>query len=95
MEGHARTIGPWTIIGKLGEGGNAVVYEAERPGDAHVAVKVLNATNVHRESYRRFVQEIDTLKKLRNFPGILQLIDSHLPERMSRAPWNFATAVPV
>jgi hypothetical protein len=72
-----------TINGKLGEGGNAVVYQAGRPGHAHIALKVLNATNVHREPYRRFVQEIETLKKLRVFPGVLPLIDSHLPDTPS------------
>lgn len=84
MPQRDRTIGPWTIKGKLGEGGNAVVYVAERAGDPEVALKVLNATNVRREPYRRFVQEIGTLIKLGDFPGILPLIDSRLPEVPSK-----------
>jgi len=84
MSERDKTIGPWTIKGKLGEGGNAVVYVAERPGEPEVALKVLNATNVHREPYRRFIQEIGTLTKLGDFPGILPLIDSRLPELPSK-----------
>jgi hypothetical protein len=59
MSERDKTIGPWTIKGKLGEGGNAVVYVAERRGEPEVALKVLNATNVHREPYRRFVRPLD------------------------------------
>jgi len=84
MPGQRRTIGPFTVTGKLGEGGNAVVYRAERSGDPDVALKVLNATNVHREPYRRFMQEIQTLEKLRDFAGVLQLIESHLPDSPSK-----------
>jgi serine/threonine protein kinase len=84
MPSQRRTIGPFTVIGKLGEGSNAVVYRAERRGDPDVALKVLNATNVHREPYRRFVQEVQTLEKLRDFAGVLQLIDFHLPDSPSK-----------
>jgi serine/threonine protein kinase len=84
MSERDRPIGPWTIKGKLGEGGNAVVYAAERAGEPNVALKVLSTTNVHREPYRRFVQEIATLTKLGEFPGILPLIDSRLPKLPSK-----------
>lgn len=85
METEARTIGPWTIIGKLGDGGNAVVYCAASAEHPDVALKVLKTTKIEREPYRRFVQEIRTLERLGDFPGVLRLIDHHLPERPSAA----------
>jgi len=84
MPTKQRTIGPFAVTGKLGEGGNAVVYRAQRPGDPDVALKVLNATNVHREPYRRFVQEVETLEKLQDFAGVLPLIEFHLPDNPSK-----------
>jgi Protein kinase domain len=78
-----RNIGSWTIIEKLGDGGNAVVYLATNAEHPEVALKVMKTTKTEREPYRRFVQEIDTLERLGDFPGVLQLIARHLPERPS------------
>jgi serine/threonine protein kinase len=89
MNGETKTIGPWRVLGKLGEGGNAKVYRATRSRGEEVALKVVNVTKAQREPYRRFVQEITTLRKLGAFPGILPLLDSYLPERPSSKdrPW--------
>lgn len=82
-------IGPWTLREKLGAGGNATVWRASREGGEDVALKVINSTKTEREPYRRFVQEIEFLRALGDFPGVLPLRDAHLPERPSHAdrPW--------
>src|SRR6266536_724138 len=78
-------IGPWTLREKLGAGGNATVWRASRDGSEDVALKVINATKTQREPYRRFVQEIEFLRGLGNFAGVLPLLDAHLPQRPSSA----------
>lgn len=76
-----KTIGPWLRGPKLGEGGNATVWSATRPGNATpVALKVLHATHVDKEPYRRFIREVAFLQKLGDTTGILPLLDAYLPE---------------
>lgn len=85
-----RIVGPWTLIEKLGSGGNAVVWRATRDGlDGEVALKVINATKPDKEPYRRFVAEIEFLQSLGDTNGVLRLIDSFLPEEPSseNRPW--------
>jgi serine/threonine protein kinase len=85
-----RTVGPWLLGERLGRGGNATVWKATRPGTGGaVALKVINATKAQRESYRRFVQEIEFLRSLRDEDGVLPLLDAHLPDRPSATerPW--------
>src|SRR6266511_19688 len=78
-------IGPWTLREKLGAGGNATVWRASRDGGEDVALKVINTTKTQREPYRRFMQEIEFLRELGDFPGVLPLLDAHLPQRPSSA----------
>jgi len=78
-------IGPWTLREKLGAGGNATVLRASRDGSEDVALKVINTTKIQSEPYRRFVQEIEFLRGLGDFPGVLPLLDAHLPQRPSGA----------
>ncbi len=83
------TIGPWTLHEKLGAGGNATVWRAAREASDAVALKVIHATKAQREPYRRFVREIEFLRSLGDFPGVLPLLDAYLPERPARGdrPW--------
>ena len=79
-----RSVGPWTLIEKLGSGGNAVVWRATREGlDGEVALKVINATKPDKEPYRRFVAEIEFLQSLGDTNGVLPLMDSFLPKEPS------------
>lgn len=83
-------VGPWTLGERLGRGGNAQVWCATRASsDSPVALKVINATNVDREPYQRFVREIRFLQDHPGFPGALPLLDAYLPEQPSRRdqPW--------
>jgi serine/threonine protein kinase len=79
----SRTLGPWSLGEKLGSGGNATVWRAKRAGESEVALKVINTTKAQREPYRRFVQEVEFLRSLGDFPGVLPLLDAHLPAKPS------------
>lgn len=81
-----RKVGPWTLGSRLGEGGNAVVWEARRhPADQHLALKVLKSSKVGKEPYRRFVREIEFLRSKEGLQGILPLLDANLPARPTKA----------
>jgi serine/threonine protein kinase len=89
-EPRGQTVGPWTLHEQLGHGGNGTVWKATRPGaETAVALKVLNVTKIEHESYKRFVREIDFLRQHQGMPGLLPLLDSHLPDQPSKAdrPW--------
>lgn len=75
---------------RLGSGGNATVWTATRPDlGIPVALKLINATKVHKESYQRFVREIKFLRQHQSIPGVLPLVDANLPEQPSKddRPW--------
>jgi serine/threonine protein kinase len=74
-----RTIGPWTLHRRLGEGGNAKVWEACDEDGRTCALKLLNSSRAGREPYQRFVREIEFLRAVDD-EGVLPLIDAHLPE---------------
>jgi hypothetical protein len=78
------SIGDWLLGGKLGEGGNATVWEASRGSASPVALKVLRTRNAGSEPYRRFVRETETLRSLSHTDGVLPLLESHLPSRPTR-----------
>jgi serine/threonine protein kinase len=89
-DASTKAVGPWTLHERLGRGGNANVWRATRPGsETAVALKVINTTKVEREPYQRFVREIEFLRDHQDVPGLLSLLDAHLPDRPSRAdpPW--------
>jgi serine/threonine protein kinase len=86
----SRQIGPWRVGEKLGQGGNAKVYRAENVDTGvSAALKEINARHVNREPYQRFLVEIETLRRLGDRPGILPLLDAHIPEcpSDSNQPW--------
>lgn len=79
MAAAGDVIGPWTLESRLGEGGNAVVWRATHDDGRAVALKLINARKAGREPYRRFVREIEFLKSLGSFPGVMPVLDSYLP----------------
>lgn len=94
MGDQGKRVGPWTIIEEIGEGGNGVVWLASDPDGQRCALKLLKARRAQAESYKRFVREITFLLEHRDLPGILPLVDAHLPDEPTRAdqPWS---AMPV
>lgn len=84
QEGEGRQIGPWSVRGKLGSGGNAEVYRAIRDeAEGELALKVLHK-KFSREPYLRFAREIETLRKLGALPGIVPFVDAYLPQSPTR-----------
>jgi serine/threonine protein kinase len=89
-DSRGQTVGPWALHEQLGHGGNGTVWKAIRSGtETVVALKVLNVTKIEHESYKRFVREIGFLNKHQGTPGLLPLLDSHLPDQPGKAdrPW--------
>jgi len=68
------TLGPYRIMGILGQGGMGAVYRAvDEETDEPAAVKILSASmSKHVDFRHRFEAEIETLKKLRH-PNIVRL----------------------
>jgi serine/threonine protein kinase len=66
----------------LDEGGNSYVYKAVYSGEP-VAIKVYNRLN-NPDRYKRFQEEIATMKRLTGITGIVPLIDSNeqLPSKL-------------
>lgn len=85
MPATGDSIPPWTRREKLGAGGNATVWRASRDGGDDVALKVIKNTRIQSEPYRRFVQEIEFLRRLGDFAGVLPLLDAYLPQRPGSA----------
>lgn len=77
--------GPYELVEHLGGGGNADVWRAEGPHGS-VAIKLLRSKNFVSEPYQRFVREVTQLRELGTVPGILPLLDAHLPTQGTSAP---------
>lgn len=67
---------------RLGSGGNGEVWRCTRDGKDY-AIKVLR--RLERKRYARFKSEIGVLASLREFEGIVPLLDHALPDRPSRS----------
>lgn len=82
-------VGPWECVESLGSGGNAKVWRATRDGgQTFVALKVLETSNKSKESYLRFVKEVEFLTSLDDTTGVLPVIEHHLPtDRDAEKPW--------
>jgi TolB-like protein/Flp pilus assembly protein TadD len=71
-----QTLGPYTVVGTLGEGGMATVYLAEDPRHGRqVAIKVMKPDTSLHIGPERFMREIETVARLTH-PHILPLYDS-------------------
>ena len=70
---HPARIGPFRILGLIGQGGMGAVYEAEqeRP-HRRVALKIVRPGLVHAPALRRFELEYEFLGRLQH-PGIAQI----------------------
>lgn len=79
--------GAWELVEKLGEGGNGEVWKVTTDSSEQCAIKLLIRGGVD-EPYKRFCREIDALQKLEEFPGIVPLLESHIPEDPNKErPW--------
>jgi len=74
-EGITR-IGHYQIVGRVGEGGMGIVYEAEQEKPRRtVALKLIKAGRGSPETLRRFEQETQALGRLQH-PGIAQIYEA-------------------
>ncbi len=72
---------------ELGRGANSVVYLARRE-ESIAVLKVCSAWKPETERYKRFVAEIRALEELSNEPGVMQVLDSEVPDPgKGRFPW--------
>lgn len=70
------TVGPYRILGLLGEGGMGVVYRAQQDHPKRiVALKVIQPGLTTPEALRRFQSEAEALGRLQH-PGIAQIFDA-------------------
>lgn len=73
---HEVRLGPYVLLGKLGEGGMGVVHRAQAPNGDEVAIKVLRSHVAYDTKVRdRLRREVDTLSRVRA-PGIAQVVDA-------------------
>ena len=71
------SVGPFTLLEKLGEGGSSIVFRAERVQEGvtqKVALKLLRRGLYSQDEQRRFRRERTALAQLRH-PGIARLIE--------------------
>jgi serine/threonine protein kinase len=80
-------INGWMLLRFLGKGGSGEVWVAKNEADSEVALKILR----QRKFTARFLDEIKLYRQLGNRPGILALVDSHIPDqadrRIAERPW--------
>jgi serine/threonine protein kinase len=80
--------GGWLPGDEIGRGANSRVYRAQR-GEDRAVIKISSAWRPDTERHRRFVREIDAMVALADDPGVMPLIDCHVPDPVARGqfPW--------
>ena len=73
---------------RIGGGGNGTVWQAERDGRV-AALKMLKDDSKYRR--KRFIAEIEAMLSCRDHPGVLPMVDCHLPD--SAKPAWLATEI--
>jgi serine/threonine protein kinase len=70
-----RTLGPYRLQDRLGEGGMGVVHLAQAPDGGLVAVKVLNPRGDDVNGRRRLAREVETMRRVRS-PYVAEVLDA-------------------
>ena len=67
LPGDPRQLGDYWLAGRLGAGGQGVVYEGYAPGGARVAVKALHGEAVTDKARARFAREVEAARRVASF----------------------------
>lgn len=89
MLDRGATVGKWTVVAFVERGGNGEVYEVTDTDGNRAALKLLSDGRPDRIPYARFVREIAVVRDLAGTPGVLPIVDAHLPTVPGRRdrPW--------
>ncbi len=80
--------GRWQRLGRIGGGGNGDVYRCRTTDQAEAAIKILRRDiRGRRDRMARFRNEINFLISQGDRPGVLPLIDHHLPDDPALPSW--------
>jgi serine/threonine protein kinase len=80
-----RNIGTWTIVEKLGSGGNGDVWKVKNKDDEYFALKALK--NIDDVTFKRFSIEESVLRNVK-IEGVINILDSFIPEnKAGGTPW--------
>jgi hypothetical protein len=86
-QGDPAAIGQFSLLGRLGEGGMAVVYLGESPGHRLVAVKVMHRHLAGDAEYRRrFSEEVKAAREVGGFISA-QVLDADPDAEFPKLPW--------
>ena len=86
LEFPGKKYGEWTLIVRLGGGGNGEVWEVQSDEGSVYAIKILK--RLKSTGIKRFRAEIDVLSKNTDIVGIIPLIDKYIDcEDGSVTPW--------
>lgn len=72
----------YKIVKKLGKGGNGTVYKVVDSQGDFFAKKILNS-KASAKNYQRFKDEIEVLYSLNDRQGVIEIIESYLPKKIS------------
>ncbi len=90
-EQDPRQIGPYRLLGRLGNGGMGEVFLARSPGGRTVAVKVVREELAAQEAFRhRFRREVDAARKVGG-EWTARVLDA---DTEAESPWIATTFVP-
>ncbi|WP_214409840.1 serine/threonine-protein kinase [Sphaerisporangium fuscum] len=79
-KGEPDQIGPYRLIGSLGQGGQGAVYLGETPDGARVAIKVLHARLAAETGARqRFLREVEAARRVAPF-STARVIDADISD---------------
>lgn len=77
-----QSLGPYSLVARLGSGGMGVVYLAAKGAD-RVALKVVRGSFLDDPSLRsRFLREVSTLRKI-NHPNVAKVLDSDTDDEIA------------
>ncbi len=71
-------LGSWTLVERIDGGGSGVVWRASKAGSPDRAIKILHKMDA--TSFARFKAEVEALALAKDIPGIIPMMESHLPD---------------